>query len=226
MKFMRAYVNCHARVADSEDTEADRDLHEALRQYFTLEGVGVSSFADNLPEPTDIARAKSLLASTTVKEGDRFATGLLWREDSVTFPDSYQMAEKRLASLERKMEKDPELKREVHAQVKMYVEKGFAHKATQEELEAADPNRSGELGEPIAVRCHLGWAIYGPCEAATMRAVSPAVRAKTMSASVDQPAKKVKTPSCRKGRSCSSSSSNNGERAPSRDGSGIGQDHL
>ncbi|XP_058128347.1 uncharacterized protein LOC131291496 [Anopheles ziemanni] len=152
VRFIRAYVNCHTRVTDSMDPEADRELHEALRQYFTLEGVGVSSFAENLPEPKDIARAKELLASTTVKEDGRFTTGLLWRDDDVCLPDSYQMAEKRLVSLERKLERNPELKKEVHDQINTYLEQGFAHKATQEELATADPNRVWYL--PINVVGH------------------------------------------------------------------------
>ena len=44
------------------------------------------------------------------------------------------MANKRLLALERKLEKDLPLKEEVHNQNRMYVEKGFAHEASNEEF--------------------------------------------------------------------------------------------
>uniref|UniRef100_A0A182PX73 Uncharacterized protein n=1 Tax=Anopheles epiroticus TaxID=199890 RepID=A0A182PX73_9DIPT len=55
------------------------------------------------------------------------------------------MATTRLHALERKLERDPVLKEIVHGQVRMYLERGYAHKATEKELASADPKRTWYL---------------------------------------------------------------------------------
>uniref|UniRef100_A0A182PWL1 DUF5641 domain-containing protein n=1 Tax=Anopheles epiroticus TaxID=199890 RepID=A0A182PWL1_9DIPT len=128
----------------------DQELNQLLKDYFTLKEVGVKS--GSLPENPEIARAKSLLRETTVRVGERFTTGLLWKSNDFHFPNSFPMALKRLQALERKLSKDPELKRDVHQQIKHYIDKGYAHKATRRELEEADPSRTWYL--PLNVVSH------------------------------------------------------------------------
>lgn len=73
--------------------------------------------------------------------GDRFETGLLWRYDEIEFPESYGMAMRRLECLERRMERNPLLKENIYRQMEEYQLKGYAHRASEEELKAADPKR-------------------------------------------------------------------------------------
>ena len=138
------------RDEGTEKVEVDRELNELLRQQFLLDDVG--TFTGPIPEPKDIERAKTILKSTSFKIGGRFITGLLWKNDSICFPDSRPMALKRLFALEKKLEKDPELKIEVHKQIRDYVENGFAHIASPEELRSADPNRVWYL--PLNIVSH------------------------------------------------------------------------
>lgn len=77
--------------------------------------------------------------------GCRFETGLLWRTDEIHFSNSFPIAVKRLQSLERKLEKNPELAKNVHQQIQEYLDKGYAHKATESELDSADPQRTWYL---------------------------------------------------------------------------------
>ena len=101
----------------------DRELNELLRQLFVLDDVG--TYVGPIPEPADVARAKTILQNTSFKSNGRFTTGLLWKSDEFRCPDSKPMAFKRLLALERKLDKDPELNIEVHNQIRDYIKKGF-----------------------------------------------------------------------------------------------------
>ncbi|XP_062714353.1 uncharacterized protein LOC134291085 [Aedes albopictus] len=133
-KVMQNHLNHHNCKCPADD-----ELNEMVRQRFVLEDVGVSPTL--LPEPAEERRARRMLEMTTRRVGDRFETGLLWKTDEIKFPDSRAMALQRMKCLETKLAKDPELKANVQQQIQQYVQKSYAHKATEKELAEADPNR-------------------------------------------------------------------------------------
>ncbi|XP_055590152.1 uncharacterized protein LOC129742295 [Uranotaenia lowii] len=124
-------VNIHTMQPMSNE-----QLHDAMRnQYFVEESAPTAG----LPESDENRRARELMQATTVRVGDSFETGLLWRDDGPhNFPDSYPMAMRRLTSLERKLNKDPALKRKVDQQIEEYQLKNYAHKAAPNELLEAE----------------------------------------------------------------------------------------
>ncbi|XP_055604347.1 uncharacterized protein LOC129752597 [Uranotaenia lowii] len=113
------------------DELSNQQLHDMLRNQYLLEEVRNPSC---VPESDEDQRALAILKSSTVFTGDRYQTGLLWRNDSRGFPDSYGMAYKRALALERKLSKDPDLQAKVNLEIQQYLEKGYAHPATTEEL--------------------------------------------------------------------------------------------
>ncbi|XP_062533692.1 uncharacterized protein LOC134202689, partial [Armigeres subalbatus] len=117
----------------------DETLHEAVKSFFTVEGTGTTM--TEIPMSTEDERALTIMEATTKRVGKRFETGLIWKEDWVEFPNSYSMAVRRLECLERRMDRDTGLKENLHRQIREYKVKGYAHKATEAELEAADPRR-------------------------------------------------------------------------------------
>ncbi|XP_062701770.1 uncharacterized protein LOC134285266 [Aedes albopictus] len=143
----RAVVHFH--VAAPEDK--DRLLNEQLRDYFALEDTGIS-YQSELLESDDEMRARTILQQTTKRTQSGFETGLLWRNDDPDFPDSYPMAVHRLKALERKLAKDTFLLDRVREQIDEYVQKGYAHKATESELKSVDPKRVWFL--PLGVVVH------------------------------------------------------------------------
>ncbi|XP_053699113.1 uncharacterized protein LOC128746088 [Sabethes cyaneus] len=120
------------------DCSAIVKLDTIVRDYFNQEDTGVTH---KPMESAENQRARDLLQRTTCKINGRFSTGLLWKYDHFELPDSYGMAFRRLECLERRMKRDPALGDSVHRQLREYQEKGYAHRATQEELESADPRR-------------------------------------------------------------------------------------
>ncbi|XP_065089673.1 uncharacterized protein LOC135710890 [Ochlerotatus camptorhynchus] len=125
---VKTYLNLHSVTPVS-----NQELHDLMREQYVLDEKAITSFA--VPEPAEEKRAREILETTTKRIGDRFETGLLWREDVRWFPDSYPMAMRRMKALERNLEKDPALKRNVCQQIKDYQLKRYAHKISVAELE-------------------------------------------------------------------------------------------
>lgn len=111
---------------------SNEELHDLLRSQYTLEESTISVAL--LPESNEDRRAKEILNSTTLRVGERFETGLLWREDDPKFPDSFPMAVKRFRCLERRLEKDSKLYAKVRELIADYTRKEYIHVASKAEL--------------------------------------------------------------------------------------------
>ncbi|XP_055591417.1 uncharacterized protein LOC129743407 [Uranotaenia lowii] len=123
---------------------ACENLDERLRQFYAIEEAGID--IGNQPEKDADRRAREILEATTTRIGKRFETGLLWRTSDVKFPSSsYAMAEKRLRSLEHRLAKSEELRDNVHSQINQYIQKGYAHIASEEELTKTSPEKTWYL---------------------------------------------------------------------------------
>lgn len=128
--------NCHYCGCNGE---LDSNVHNTVKSYFALEDSGAKSEVINYSK--DEERALCILEQTTVRIGNRFETGPLWRTEHVEFPVSYSMALKRLECLENRMSRNPSLRDNLQKQLTEYESKGYAHRATPEELVQADPRR-------------------------------------------------------------------------------------
>lgn len=77
--------------------------------------------------------ALETLKNTTKRNGTRFESGLLWRKDFISFPETYSMALKRLHFVERKMSLDFKYAEEYSKRIEEYLEKGYARILSEEE---------------------------------------------------------------------------------------------
>ncbi|XP_062533405.1 uncharacterized protein LOC134202420 [Armigeres subalbatus] len=127
-------VNCHACGCPSDQT-----LHDLVKDFFATDGIGAQPVVPLLSE--EERRAQQILEDTTVRIGNHFETGLLWKFDHIELPDSFNMALRRLECLERQMNRNPELKLTLQRQLDEYEEKGYAHRASAAELDDADMRR-------------------------------------------------------------------------------------
>ncbi|XP_062557755.1 uncharacterized protein LOC134222608 [Armigeres subalbatus] len=127
----------------------DESLHDLVTQFFSVESLGITETA--CPESEEVQRANQILRATTKRMGPRFETGLIWKYDKFEFPDSYAMAVRRLECLERRIRSDPVIGESVMRQMREYQIKGYIHKATEEELEGADPWRVWYLPLGVAL---------------------------------------------------------------------------
>ncbi|XP_055714978.1 uncharacterized protein LOC129809187 [Phlebotomus papatasi] len=112
-------------------TEVD-ELHELVKKSFSTEGFGVKIKSSSLGSRED-EKSLQMMEKTTKRVPERWETGLLWRKDSHEAINSREMALKRLLSLEKRLEKDPELAQRYQANIDGYLEKGYL-----KELDAND----------------------------------------------------------------------------------------
>lgn len=124
---------------------SNRALHDSMKQFFRLE----ESTVTTKMEAEEDKRARQLLEQRTVRTGSRFETGLLWKVDNPSLPNSFPMALQRLKSLERKLARDPGLRQRVKDQINGYLAKNYAHKASEQELEDTNTKHSWYL--PLGV---------------------------------------------------------------------------
>ncbi|XP_055597343.1 uncharacterized protein LOC129747259 [Uranotaenia lowii] len=117
----------------------DDSLHSLVKDFFSTENIPPKPTIELIPREEQ--RALKILEATTKRIGNRYETGLLWRFDHFEMPESYSMAEKRSACLARRMQRDPELRENLVKQIDGYVTKGYAHRATEQELATGDPRR-------------------------------------------------------------------------------------
>ena len=77
-------------------------------QWEVVESLGVVKLADPVRSVED-RRALAVMEQTTKKlEGeDAYVSGLLWREEDPSLPYNYDMAARRLESLEKKFKNNP-----------------------------------------------------------------------------------------------------------------------
>ncbi|XP_055538219.1 uncharacterized protein LOC129725877 [Wyeomyia smithii] len=122
----------HRRCMCEKCSIADQRLDEALKQQYDLEEVGNPAIR---LESNEDRRAREILETTTKRNGERFETGLLWRRDDVCLPESFDMAMKRLRSLEARINRNPGVRENLENQLEEYVTKGYAHRITKRELE-------------------------------------------------------------------------------------------
>ncbi|XP_055585093.1 uncharacterized protein LOC129737947 [Uranotaenia lowii] len=126
----------------------DEVLNNQLTSFCKAEDLGIAE--QTPPESEDDKRARKILRETTKRtKSGKFEMSLLWRTDYIKLPKSYSMAEKRLECLWKRLDKNPALKTKTCLKIQEYIDLGYAHKATAEELAGANSDRTWYL--PIGV---------------------------------------------------------------------------
>ncbi|XP_055842512.1 uncharacterized protein LOC129909456 [Episyrphus balteatus] len=124
-----ANINIH--LCDCQN-QIDSQMHEAVKKYFLLENLGTKVTKPNLSDEDN--KAIRLLEEKTVFLGDSYAVPLLWKYEHLRLPDTKVMAERRLRCLEKRLSNQPELIEQVEKQIEQYLQKGYAKKLNEDEV--------------------------------------------------------------------------------------------
>ncbi|XP_058445267.1 uncharacterized protein LOC131426502 [Malaya genurostris] len=116
----------------------DLELHGAVKAYFSLDSLGVMNPIKPLLSKDD-ERAEQLLKALTHVKEKRYETGLLWRYNDTRLPDSKAMATRRLLCLEKRMQRDPELAKNLKQKIQDYERSGYVEKLTENQLSEVFP---------------------------------------------------------------------------------------
>lgn len=114
---------CHVAAIWKEENDA---LHQMVKSFFTLETFGVSGQKKNLTTKIE-QRAEGILEKTGcfLSDQKRWEVGLLYVDDNVCFPESYDNAYSRLLGIERRMKKDVKYANSYCKQIREYKDKGY-----------------------------------------------------------------------------------------------------
>ncbi|XP_041978615.1 uncharacterized protein LOC121732727 [Aricia agestis] len=101
-------------------------MDDMLRHHFSIESMGIE---EKKPQSDPEQRALDILNRSTQKVGGRFETGMLWKKEDCVMPNNYDNALRRLHSTEKRIDKDPELRKKYAELMAALIEKGYAEKA-------------------------------------------------------------------------------------------------
>ncbi|XP_055913262.1 uncharacterized protein LOC129946907 [Eupeodes corollae] len=111
----------------------DDDLHALVKSSFQLDD-SLTIGCDRKRSRED-ERALNIMKTTTTKLEDcRWQTGLLWKRDDTRLPDSKFAARQRLYLLEKKLDKDPVLKKAYGDIIDDYLQKKYLVNAEDKDL--------------------------------------------------------------------------------------------
>ncbi|XP_055623761.1 uncharacterized protein LOC129767164 [Toxorhynchites rutilus septentrionalis] len=113
--------------------QSDEMLQQAVRDYFSLDSLGVYKSEKRLVSSEE-QRAQEILQSLVQTNTGRYEVSLLWKFDKVRLPNSKPTALRRFHCLEARMKKQPELSNVLRAKIEDYLRKGYIRKLSQEEL--------------------------------------------------------------------------------------------
>lgn len=119
---------CHIdfKVKDELDL-----LHDLVKSQWKIDTIFDS---DTRAVSKEDIRAQAILDATMHRVGDRFETGLIWKDKDIVLPESKVNAMQRLRCTERKMDKNPEFARAYCNKIKDMENKGYIRQLTKEEL--------------------------------------------------------------------------------------------
>ncbi|XP_013174929.1 PREDICTED: uncharacterized protein LOC106123244 [Papilio xuthus] len=105
----------------------DDEMHMTIKEHFSIEALGVQP---KRPSTDSEGKALALLEATCKRLSDgRFEAGLLWKNKDEIMPNNYTSAENRLKYIEKKLDRNPELKMKYNEQIQKLIENKYAEEA-------------------------------------------------------------------------------------------------
>ena len=123
----------------------DSTLHSQVEEWWKTESFGTKFQKDN-PRSAEDEKALERLENTTHFRTDlgHYETGLLWKDEDIKLPNNRILAERRLSSLERSLDKDKEKSKGYYETLETYIAKGYARKLSPAEA-AHEPDNTWYL---------------------------------------------------------------------------------
>ena len=125
-EFVRSVSSFHASI-DFDDGLADQ-----LRTWWDLETYAAARSVD--PRAKCDQQAVEILETSTHHDGTRYVVGMLWADPTAELPNNYFAALAQYRSLEKRLEKDMDLRKRYAQSIDDDVAKGYVKKLSQEEI--------------------------------------------------------------------------------------------
>ena len=144
------YATCFKAVASNK--ELDSELADQLRSWYDIESYGAYKQEDS--RSADDARALEIHEETTYHDGNRYHVRMLWAEADSSLPNNYFSALVQLKSLERRLDKDPQLQQLYAKTIHDDLDKGYIVKVNKRDCFKVDQPREWYLSHHPVVHPH------------------------------------------------------------------------
>ena len=155
------YSTCFKAVASNK--ELDSELADQLQSWYDIESYGAYKQVDSRSAAD--ARAFEILEETTYHDSNRYHVGMLWTKADSSLPNNYFSALVQLKSLERRLDKDPQLQQLYAKTIHDDLEKGYNVKIDKSECFKVDHPREWYLPHHPVVHQHktgnVRWVLNG-----------------------------------------------------------------
>ena len=123
-----------AKLATESLVAAEVDpLADQVKTWWSMESYASNCSASGRSKEDD--KALEMLKATTKFDGERYEVGLLWKNAKPHLPNNYSSAVSQLKSLERRLEKDENLKQRYKETIDVDLQKGFVRILDEAEIE-------------------------------------------------------------------------------------------
>ena len=123
-----------AKLATESLVAAEVDpLADQVKSWWSMESYVSNCSVSGSSKEDD--KALEMLKATTKIYGERYEVGLLWKNSKPHLPNNYSSAVSQLKSLERRLEKDENLKQRYKETIDVDVQKGFVRILDEAEIE-------------------------------------------------------------------------------------------
>lgn len=135
-----ALLICHSTVEDEKE-KTMAQINQDVNDYLEIDGFGVKPGLKLIESQHDI-RAREIMKRCTKFVDNRYQTGLLWKNDSLRLPNSLKMAQKRLETLLKKLDRDG-IRERYDKEIEKLCAKGYARELSPEEVKinTNDPHK-------------------------------------------------------------------------------------
>ncbi|CAK1596115.1 unnamed protein product [Parnassius mnemosyne] len=115
----------HQRVHTANELyTSEENINDQLREYFALESLMINP---RKPDSDPEKQAEEILNSSTRQlEDGHIETALLWKKKNIEMPGNYETAINRLVSIEKKLDRNEELKQKYNEEMNSLIQKGYA----------------------------------------------------------------------------------------------------
>ncbi len=122
------------------ETDENRELIDVIESSTSVDLLGIK---DNrvVTQSKEDERAFRMMKATAHKLPNKnaYVSPLLWKSKDPKLPNNTEGAMKRLVSLEKKLEKDPALKKRYQQSIETDIHKGYIRKLSPEEAKSPSP---------------------------------------------------------------------------------------
>ena len=120
------------RILCAHVSSTDEETSQQQRKFWEVDSFGVR--VDSAPPYTSAEQAAMDVLKKTCHQVDSgYEVGLLWKVDRPPLPNNHSTALKRLQSVERRLQRNPQLMEGYCKAINAHAEKGFARKLSLEE---------------------------------------------------------------------------------------------